>query len=122
MRRSIEDAVLRRRTAAVTTGEPLERRVVATRNACVEALARRHGWTVPAAEDLRHLAPEMGVGDAWRRWMNLNPPASAVVVASRAAQKTVVSVWVARAAFVGAAVAGSFLGLWLILGSPEVLW
>ena len=55
--------------------EPLERRVIATRNACVEALARRHGWTLPTADDLRHLSPEMGVGDAWRRWMDLNPPA-----------------------------------------------
>jgi hypothetical protein len=106
----------------VTTGEPLERRVVATRNACVEALARRHGWTVPAAEDLRHLAPEMGVGDAWRRWMDLNPPASAAVVVSRVPEKAVVGEWVARAALAGAAVAGSFLGLWLILGSPDGLW
>ena len=103
-------------------GEPLERRAVAARNACVQALARRHGWTVPAADDLRHLSPEMGVGDAWRRWMELNPPASAAVVASRVLEKTVVTAWAARVALAGAAVAGSFLGLWLILGSPEVLW
>ncbi|HEY5060560.1 MAG TPA: hypothetical protein VII52_03440 [Gemmatimonadaceae bacterium] len=103
-------------------GEPLERRVVATRNACVEALARRHGWTVPAADELLHLSPEMGVGDAWRRWMALNPPASAVVVAPREPGKPAVGAWVARAALAGAAVAGSVVGLWMILGAPEGLW
>ena len=104
------------------TLEPLEARVVATRNGCVQALARWHGWTVPAADDLRHLSPEMGVGDAWRRWMELNPPASVAVVVSRVPEKAVVGGWVARAALATAAFAGSFLGLWLILGSPDVLW